>query len=88
MVEKKSHSIIDKWTWSYHSSIFFWWWISANMEICGCSISLSQWNMLDIVNYFNHRVNPSTQPEIGFDTNAVNCVPHFYLDLFSLSVFS
>ena len=52
------------------------------------SAPLSQWNMLDIVNYFNHRANSSAQPEIGLDTTEVNCVPHFDPGLFSLSIFS
>ncbi|CAF4915046.1 unnamed protein product [Rotaria sp. Silwood1] len=44
--------------------------------------------MLDIVNYFNERVGPMQQPKIGFNTDEVNCVPHFDPGFFSLSILS
>ncbi|CAF3831641.1 unnamed protein product [Rotaria sordida] len=44
--------------------------------------------MLDIVNYFNERTGPAQQPKIGFNTDEMNCVPHFDPGLFSLSILS
>ena len=51
-------------------------------------VSLSSLCMLDIVHYYNERIGPVKQPKIGFNTNEVNCVPHFDPGLFSLSILS
>ncbi|CAF2377715.1 unnamed protein product [Rotaria sp. Silwood2] len=51
-------------------------------------VQLSSLSMLDIVNYFNTRPGPVPQPKVGFNTDEVNCVPHFDPGLFSLSILS
>lgn len=52
------------------------------------AVLLSPLGMLDIVHYFNERTGPAQLPEVGMDTNEVNCVPHFDPGLFSLSILS
>jgi len=52
------------------------------------SVSLSHLGMLDIVHYFNERIGPVKQPDVGLNTHEVNCVPHFDPGLFSLSILS
>jgi 2OG-Fe(II) oxygenase superfamily len=51
-------------------------------------IKLSSLSMLDIVNYYNRRTGPTVQPKVDFNTNEVNCVPHFDPGLFSLRILS
>lgn len=51
-------------------------------------VELSSFAMLDTVHYFNKKVGPTPVPEVGFDTNEVNCVPHYDPGLFSLSILS
>ena len=52
------------------------------------AVELSPLTMLDIVHYYNKRTGPPTQPAVGFNTDEVNCVPHFDPGLFSLSILS
>lgn len=52
------------------------------------TVALSNFTMLDIVNYFNERTGPAQVPNIGLNTHEVNCVPHFDPGLFSLSILS
>jgi isopenicillin N synthase-like dioxygenase len=51
-------------------------------------VPLSPLSMLDIVHYFNERTGPAQQPQVGLNTDEVNCVPHFDPGLFSLSILS
>ena len=51
-------------------------------------VEISELSMLDIAHYFNQNRGPSLAPEVGFDTNEVNCVPHYDPGLFSLSILS
>jgi len=51
-------------------------------------VELSDLTMLDIVHYFNEKTGPTKTPEVGYDTNEVNCVPHYDPGLFSLSILS
>ena len=67
--------------------------IILNMSILAVSptkemVPLSSLGMLDIVHYFNERTGPVEPPEIGLNTDEVNCVPHFDPGLFSLSILS
>jgi hypothetical protein len=51
-------------------------------------VPLSPLGMVDIVHYFNERTGPVEQPNVGLNTDEVNCVPHFDPGLFSLSILS
>ena len=51
-------------------------------------ITLSSLGMLDVVHYFNERTGPAEQPQVGLNTDEVNCVPHFDPGLLSLSILS
>ncbi len=51
-------------------------------------IELSDLAMLDIVHYFNEKTGPKNLPEVGYNTDEVNCVPHYDPGLFSLSILS
>jgi hypothetical protein len=51
-------------------------------------VELSDLAMLDIVHYFNEKTGPTKTPEVGYDTDEVNCVPHYDPGLFSLSILS
>lgn len=51
-------------------------------------VELSNHRMFDIVYYFNEKTGPTTIPEIGYDINEVNCVPHYDPGLFSLNILS
>jgi isopenicillin N synthase-like dioxygenase len=51
-------------------------------------VEISDLTMLDIVHYFNKKAGPKTAPDVGYDTNEVNCVPHYDPGLFSLSILS
>lgn len=45
-------------------------------------VPLSPLGMVDIVHYFNERTGPVEQPNVGLNTDEVNCVPHFDPGLF------
>ncbi|CAF0978103.1 unnamed protein product [Adineta steineri] len=51
-------------------------------------VKISDLSMLDIVNYFNNKTGPIKVPEVGHNTDEVNCVPHYDPGLFSLSILS
>ena len=51
-------------------------------------VKISDFAMLDIVHYFNKKTGPKMAPEVGYDTDEVNCVPHYDPGLFSLSILS
>ena len=51
-------------------------------------VEISELAMLDIVHYFNQKAGPKRVPAVGYDTNEVNCVPHFDPGLFSFSILS
>ncbi|CAF2710623.1 unnamed protein product [Rotaria sp. Silwood2] len=51
-------------------------------------VELSAFAMLDIVQYFNKKTGPTKIPEVGYNTDEVNCVPHYDPGLFSLSILS
>ncbi|CAF0760728.1 unnamed protein product [Rotaria sordida] len=51
-------------------------------------VELSAFGMLDIVYYFNKKTGPTKIPEVGYNTDEVNCVPHYDPGLFSLSILS
>ncbi|CAF1077308.1 unnamed protein product [Adineta ricciae] len=52
------------------------------------AVSMSHLRMLDIAHYFNERTGAAEPPEVGVNTDEVNCVPHFDPGLFSLSILS
>ncbi|CAF0782763.1 unnamed protein product [Rotaria sp. Silwood1] len=51
-------------------------------------VELSAFAMLDIVHYFNKKTGSTKIPEVGYNTDEVNCVPHYDPGLFSLSILS
>ena len=62
--------------------------LAVSDEKISKEVKLSDLAMLDIVSYFNRNTGPLITPEVGYDTNEVNCVPHYDPGLFSLSILS
>jgi isopenicillin N synthase-like dioxygenase len=62
--------------------------LTASNHQASKQVEISDLAMLDIVHYFNKNTGPKKIPEVGYDTDEVNCVPHYDPGLFSLSILS